>query len=300
MFKGFSRSVIGASHVKKGTVCQDSSGYEIHENYAVAVVADGHGSKKHFRSNIGSQLAVESATETVRIFFSDYEKISGQLPENYDLILRNIEKQVIARWHKKIMKHFSENPVKPEERKQFTDDEFRKIPVESYYGTTLVSAVVGRDFTLGFQIGDGSLVAVFEDGETVMIMDYEESSPANITASMCNRNAPYLFNHFYTSRKKILALFVSTDGLYTSFGSDYDFLDYHTIIAGQLYDMQVFESSVVKNITKRTHFGKEDDISLSCVYDEKLVSENIMVMRDKIEENKRKAIARKARRGSGK
>lgn len=296
MFSGFSRSVIGASHIKKNIVCQDSSGYEINENYAVAVVADGHGSTKHFRSKTGSQAAVDAAVETVRIFFSDYERISRELPVNHDLILKNIEKQVIARWHRKIMQHFSENPVRPDEMKPFTEEEFRKIPVESYYGTTLVVGVVGKDFTLGFQIGDGTLVAVFEDGETVMIMDYEESSPANITASMCNRNAPSLFNHFYTRRKKMLALFVSTDGLYTSFGSDYDFLDYHTIIAGQLYDIQAFESTVVKNITKRTHFGTEDDISLSCVYNKKLSEQNVMVLRSKIEENKRISAARKARR----
>ena len=56
----------------------------------------------------------------------------------------------------------------------------------------------------------------------------------------------------------------------------------------------------MKNITKRTNFGTEDDISISCVYDEKLASENIMVMRDKIEENKRKSVERKARKASGK
>lgn len=295
MFKGFSRSVIGASHVKKNIVCQDSSVYKVYDDFSIAVVADGHGSKKHFRSHIGSQMAVEAAVETVSCFCSDYESIEKELKENYDMILKNIEKQVIARWHKKIMKHFSENPVRPDEKKQFTEDEFSKIPVESYYGSTLVAAVMGKNFSFGFQIGDGSLVAVMEDGEAAMIMDYEESNPANITASICNKTASTMFSHFYTDKKKIFAIFVSTDGLYTSFGSDYDFLDYHTIIASQLYDMAVFESSVVKNITKRTHFGTEDDISLSCVYNGGIAESNSSVLRQKIEENKRKAAARKAR-----
>lgn len=295
MFNGFSRSVIGASHVKKNIVCQDSSAYKVYENFSTAVVADGHGSKKHFRSHIGSQSAVEAAVETVENFFSDYDGFIRELPENHDMIIKNIEKQVIARWHRKIMKHFSENPLRSDEIKMFTEEEFKKIPVESYYGTTLVVAVMCRDFTFGFQIGDGSLVAVFEDGEASMIMDYEESNPANITASMCNKNASSMFSHFYAGTKKVFAMFVSTDGLYTSFGSDYDFLDYHTIIASQLYDMTVFESSVVRNITKRTHFGTEDDISLSCVYNSSLAEENSNIMRQKIEENKRKAAARKAR-----
>ncbi len=286
MLSGFSRSVIGASHIRKNIVCQDSSGYKITENLAIAVVADGHGSRKHFRSHIGSQFAVQSAIDTVGRFCSDYERFSAEMTENHDFIIRNIEKQIIADWHRKIIEHFSENPVSSDEMKVFTEEEFKKIPVESYYGTTLVTAVMGKNFAFGFQIGDGSLVAVFEDGETSMIMDYEESNPANMTASVCNRNASSMFSHFYVDGKKVIAMFVSTDGLYTSFGSDRDFLDYHTIIASKLYDIDVFESSVVKNITKRTHFGTEDDISLSCIYDNVLVRSKNKILREKMDKNK--------------
>lgn len=293
MFNGFNCSVIGASHVKKNIVCQDSSAYVAYDDFSVAVVADGHGSKKHFRSHIGSRMAVESAIDTIRNFFSDYESITAELPENHNLIIHNIEKQIIARWHKKITKHFAKNPVTEDEKNPFDINEFESIPFESYYGTTLVVGVMGKNFTFGFQIGDGSLVAVLEDGNTVMIMDYEESNPANITASICNKNAPSMFSHFYTDSRKIIALFVSTDGLYTSFGSDNDFLSYHTIIAGKLCDIETFKSSVVKNITKRTCFGTEDDISLACVYDDLLVESKYNVLQKKIENNKKKTVSQK-------
>lgn len=49
MFKGFSNSVIGASHEKRDMVCQDSSAFKVGSSYAIAVVADGHGSKKTFQ-----------------------------------------------------------------------------------------------------------------------------------------------------------------------------------------------------------------------------------------------------------
>ena len=49
MFNGFCHTVKGASHDVSGTGCQDSSGFKSYDNYSVAVVADGHGSKKHFR-----------------------------------------------------------------------------------------------------------------------------------------------------------------------------------------------------------------------------------------------------------
>ncbi len=294
MFKGFSHSVKGASHEKKGIVCQDSSAHEVGEGYAVAVVADGHGSKKHFRSNIGSKCATEAAIETIREYFKDPDEFDRTIKNDHDRIIRGIEKQIIYSWNRKILGHLKENPVTNKERTKFEYNEFDEIPYESYYGTTLVCAVACRGYTFGFQIGDGSLVAVFEDGETSMIMDYEESNPANITSSMCNANAITMFDHFYVDSKKLLAIIVSTDGLYTSFGSDNDFLDYHTIIAGQLVDVDALLPSLKNNLVKRSHFGTEDDISVSCVYDEELIQSKLDVIKAKIAENKRLAAERRA------
>ena len=162
-------------------------------------------------------------------------------------------------------------------------------------GLTVAFAVVTDDFAFCAQIGDGSLVAVFEDGETSMIMDYEESNPANITSSMCNANAASMFDQFYVDNKRLLAICVSTDGLYTSFGSDYDFLDYHTIIASQLTNVDAFITSLKNNMVKRSHYGTEDDISLACVYDVELAQEKHDVIKAKVIENKRLAAERKAK-----
>ena len=59
MLQGLHTTVIGDSHLKKGIVCQDSSGHQVTDHYGIAVVADGHGSAKHFRSDVGSRLAVK-------------------------------------------------------------------------------------------------------------------------------------------------------------------------------------------------------------------------------------------------
>lgn len=295
MFNGFSHSVMGASHEKKGTVCQDSSAFIANDRYAVAVVADGHGSKKHFRSNIGSKSAVEATLETIENFFNNADDFEERFPKNPKLIIKGIEKQVIARWNKKINEHLKENPVTKEEKKEFTIEEFKKIAVESYYGSTLIAAIICEKFSFGFQIGDGSLVAVFDDGETLMPIGDDESAPANITASLCNSNASSMFNSFFENKKTAAAVFTSTDGLYTSFGSDNDFLDYHTIISSQLSEIENFEGAIVKNLTKRSHFGTEDDTSLSCVYNKRIVDDNNSVLVAKVDENKRLAAERKAR-----
>lgn len=299
MFKGFSHSVKGASHEQSGLVCQDSSAHFVCEDYAVAVVADGHGSKKHFRSNMGSKFAVEATLDTIANFYKNSEDFETQFPANHKFITKKIEKQIIANWNTKVNDHLKNNPVTEDEKSKFTDEEFEQIAAESYYGTTLIAAVACKGFTFGLQIGDGSLVAVFEDGEAVMPMEYEESAPANITASMCNASAATMFNGFCVENKTLLAIFASTDGLYTSFGSEIDFLDYHTIITSQLAASSEFEGSVIKNLVKRSHFGTQDDISLSCVYNSEKAAELIDVLNNKVAEHKQNAAARKEMLKSG-
>ena len=296
MFNGFSHSVKGASHEKTGLVCQDSSAYKVCDDYAICVVADGHGSKKHFRSNLGSQFAVEATISTIDRFYEDKKSFEESFPKNYKKIIKSIQKQIISDWNKLVEEHIKNNPVTEEEKSKFTEEEFAAIPPESYYGTTLIVGVAGKNFTFGIQIGDGTLVALFDDGKAVMPMEYNEAAPANVTASMCNSNAAGMFSAFYRDKQKLIAMFTSTDGLYTSFGSEFDFLDYHTIITSQLNDVENFKNIIVNNLTKRAHFGTEDDISLSCIYDSELLAEKTELIASEVAVNKQRAAERKAER----
>ena len=296
MFGGFSHSVIGASHETSGLVCQDHSAYEVNEHYSVAVIADGHGSKKYFRSHLGSQFAVESALETLRHFYADPEGFEQNFPKNHKMILKNMKKQIIANWNAHVQEHLANNPVRLAEMQKFTKEEFKEIPPESYYGTTLVVAVCGRGFQFGLQIGDGSLVAIYEDGVPVMPMVYDESAPANMTASMCNSNAASMFNSFYVENKKAIAMYASSDGLYTSFSNEDDFLEYHLIITSQLDNLEAFAQSVKKNLTKRSHYGTEDDISLACICDLDLLQEKGPMLKAEVADRKAHAAERKAQR----
>lgn len=296
MFNGFSHSVKGASHEKTGLVCQDSSAYKVCDDYAICVVADGHGSKKHFRSNLGSQFAVEATISTIDRFYEDKKSFEESFPKNYKKIIKSIQKQIISDWNKLVEEHIKNNPVTEEEKSKFTEEEFAAIPPESYYGTTLIVGVAGKNFTFGVQIGDGTLVALFDDGKAVMPMEYNEAAPANVTASMCNSNAAGMFSAFYRDKQKLIAMFTSTDGLYTSFGSEFDFLDYHTIITSQLNDVENFKNIIVNNLTKRAHYGTEDDISLSCIYDSELLAEKTELIASEVAANKQRAAERKAER----
>jgi len=62
-----SKSVKGALHSRTGNSNQDSIRWKQSNtsNTIVMSVADGHGSDMHFRSKIGSQIAVKTAVKTL-------------------------------------------------------------------------------------------------------------------------------------------------------------------------------------------------------------------------------------------
>lgn len=294
MFSGFNQTVKGVSHQKKGIVCQDFSGYFESEIYGIAVVADGHGSKKHFRSDVGSKLAVKVVLNTISEFYKDIDEFETSFTENPKKVIRKIQKHIISHWNKEIFSYHEKNPVTEDEKSPFTEEQFNAIKTESIYGTTLIVAVMGKKFSFGIQIGDGSFVIVNKDAEVEMPIIDDESCPANLTASMCNRNAIDMFNSFYTFENP-MAIFVSTDGLYTSFGSQEDFEDYHTIITGLLDDdMDNFNEIIIKNLTKRTHHGTQDDISLAGVFEKGNIKENLELIMEQIQRNKQLSEMRKA------
>lgn len=60
VYSCFHCTSIGASHIRKGTVCQDHSASLETDRYVLTVVSDGHGGADYFRSDRGSRFAAEA------------------------------------------------------------------------------------------------------------------------------------------------------------------------------------------------------------------------------------------------
>ena len=114
MFQGVHSTVIGDSHIRKGIVCQDSSGTVVTDQFAIAVVADGHGSAKHFRSDVGSRIAVKITTKLLKNYMnrSDFKEQFFKHPE---FILAQMEKQILMKWREAVEEYHLENPLTKEE-----------------------------------------------------------------------------------------------------------------------------------------------------------------------------------------
>ena len=76
--------VRGSSHQRSGLPNQDAVQCTVtpaaQGTVAVAVVSDGHGSPRHFRSQIGSSLAVSTVAATLQAFLRDSVASNGQVP----------------------------------------------------------------------------------------------------------------------------------------------------------------------------------------------------------------------------
>ena len=265
MIKGIHATVIGDSHIRRHVVCQDSSGVYVDEKFGIAVVADGHGSAKHFRSDVGSRIAVKISIELLKKYMSQTD-FKNQFRQYPDFILQQMEKQILMKWREAVEEYHKENPLSEEEKKLFPAEEKSRMKIPVIYGSTVLIAVMADGFSYGMLLGDGGFVVLSRKGR-ISIPVEDPNSHANYTSSLCNTNAYLYFQHWY-SEEEPAAMFVSTDGLFKSFASEEDFLKYHGLITQMLGDPEKARISLKRNFEKRTREGSGDDISIALIYDE--------------------------------
>ena len=262
MFQGIHSTVIGDSHIREGIVCQDSSGICVTDTFGIAVVADGHGSAKHFRSDVGSRIAVKITTGLLKNYMSRTD-FREQFLKHPDFILQQMEKQILMTWREAVEEYHLENPL-TEEENQKMESFGKKLRTAVIYGSTVLAAVIADGFSYGMVLGDGGFVVLDGDGKLFIPIE-DKNSHANYTSSLCNTDAIHYFEHWYTEEDPT-ALFVSTDGLFKSFASEEDFLKYHGLLSQMFKDKERTEKSLQKNFEKRTREGSGDDISIAMVY----------------------------------
>ena len=252
----FAASVVGASHKRKTPPMPNQDAYAVKPeaqddrsqgvssfgvSHQILLVADGHGSGKSFRSDVGSRLAVDEAASYLWDSFGQstatdpYEVI-------YDFCRTKLPERLVRLWIEAVRNHLQQNP--------FTEAETQLLPTaeevvgsattpqskrldlqqlrEGYaYGTTLLGVVITDRFILYLQLGDGDIVCVDSTGKSDRPFPKDPALIANETTSLCLVNA---WGHFRIKITPIQShcpalIFVSTDGYSNSFPSDQDFLE---------------------------------------------------------------------------
>lgn len=112
--KTFNVTVQGASHIKKNKECQDASKSYSCEDYAVAVVCDGHGGDDYIRSAIGSEKASQIAMDHIRKFVTNID--CEKLKRRTECVLRTLEASIITAWNQEIGEHWKNHPITETEK----------------------------------------------------------------------------------------------------------------------------------------------------------------------------------------
>lgn len=259
------KRVRGASHERSGLPCQDAVDWM--EQPILLVVADGHGSERSFRSDIGAELAVEAAKTELNRLARLVPRIDLQALKH--LADQDLPKAIVRRWWVLVAKDFGE------------PSGAHPLPSEILvrYGSTLLAVLVTEGFILYMQLGDGDILAVSSDGHTEVVFEHDERMIGNETTSLC---LPYAWQEFQVrfqvleGRPPVLIL-VSTDGYSNSFRTREDFHqigpDYLECIRTDGFDT-VISNYLEGWLIEASQRGSGDDITLGLIYLEEEKEEN--------------------------
>ncbi len=244
----FNSSVQGASHIESGKECQDHSMVwedPLHK-IRIAVVSDGHGSERHFRSAIGSQFACEAAMDVLK------ELACADVSFDQDS-LNQIARCICSRWSQMV-----NNDI--ESRDQ-------KVGIEAY-GCTLIAYVQTSKFWLAMQIGDGLFVMLNRRRHFRQPIKDDERCVCGYTTSMCDTNAASEFRFAFGQKRSIpKAVFLCSDGVDGTFGCGGNlYVFYWNILKCLRKDGY---SAIINELpTTLSHFsevGSKDDMSLAVI-----------------------------------
>jgi serine/threonine protein phosphatase PrpC len=258
-------SVRGSAHLRAQKPNQDAITWYPNEGAGlplILAVADGHGSDKYFRSDIGAQLATKTAVDVLREF-SEHRPKNGEL----SLLMERLPAAIELQWKQAVRDHLDANPVGDR-----TDEPVATISEHPAryiaYGTTLLSVLVEQDFIVYLQIGDGDILTVSPNGNVKRAIKPDPNLIANQTTSLCLPEArKYFHKQFQTIAADAPALvMLSTDGYANSF-EDADFLktgsDYLDLIRAQ--GIEHVNGHLEQWLSETTAKGSGDDITVGIV-----------------------------------
>lgn len=302
----------GESHRLCNKPCQDYAYADSSEGLSMAIVSDGHGGERYFRSDIGSKFIVNIAKEAIRSFvetvtkerqsvfhgepFTQYTKESAtdsQINSISHKMLTWLFSSIISQWNVAVAKHARENDLTEWELSNVNQkykDEFldmRNNPeatFEKTYGCTLMAYVQTQTFWFAFHIGDGKLVRMSIVNNKI---EFDQPVPwdnrcfLNKTTSICDSNALEEFRYCYQGADSFpIAVFLGSDGLDDSYGDGNQLYNFYANLYKQIAKSGRKEAQNVlkRALPKISKIASKDDMSVACVYDDLNINENFYLV----------------------
>lgn len=269
-FKTYSRYKIGESHIAKNMGCEDYAATYEDEMVCIAVISDGHGDKKCFRSAQGAHIACDVSIDCVRKMIDSSSSSCDVIKKSPDRIITELERVIIREWNNGVNNDLSINPITESELNGLPEDAIKAIcsgqSLNKIYGCTLIMCVVIDSFWFGIHIGDGKCVVAMNNGLYTQPIPWDEvGCIGNRSTSICNSNSFSGFRYIYGTDIPT-GLFVASDGIDESFDENGLNRCYYTLgYWVQTLSKEELDSKMDELLTQVTNNGSGDDVSIACI-----------------------------------
>ena len=265
---------IGAAHVRRGLPCQDMCLSESDDRFSIAVVSDGHGSRRHFRSEHGARFACEIALARIRAFLEQTESWTN---EERQAQLPELKQQICEDWRSAVLDDLQLHPWSQaeldEQRQLLSDEQLKRLlsgkSAAIAYGCTLCAVFTAPWGWGALQVGDGCVTVIEADGAYRWPMPESLINEGNLTASLCSENPLEDFRDVLGDGHPI-GLMAYTDGIEKSFpsqGKEIVSLLYRVWKNQRFGDENRLEqlTRFLGEVTRRSPIG--DDVSIAGIID---------------------------------
>ncbi len=302
---------LGESHKDSGKPCQDYSFSCVDDDMAIAIVCDGHGGERYFRSDVGAQAATEIIVEVVRLFVQQADSklfkgspytAEGVVTESekkltpLDVKFRQMFSSIITKWNERIELHAKEHPLTeweiehvPEKyRNEFLEN--LECPPESstlnkQYGCTLMAYVQTEDYWFAFHLGDGKCISFHKDTNfhgLQQVWDepipWDERCFLNKTTSICDSDAINEFRYCYGNNTETpVAVFLGSDGIDDTYGEMENIANFYVEILKIVAKdgISAAEQQLRDDLPIVSRIGSKDDASVAAIFNVFAVKSNI-------------------------
>ena len=208
----FGVSIHGARHLQDNTPCQDANKISTTEDgLIVLAVADGHGDVKHPRSDEGSVIAVNVATQLLSSALKAIEDQPNKSPKELEQVLaNNLPRRLSWEWNKAVRTLLS-TESEGVETIEGSDGEW--FPDLVLFGTTILVAAVGKEKALLLQLGYGDVLKLTHQGDFISLFQEDDTLFGTLTHSLCQSTAPSNAQIRCIELNDTRGLFLSTDGM---------------------------------------------------------------------------------------
>jgi hypothetical protein len=290
-------SVQGANHVKKHIPNRDTMFIWTPDNSGVGpplvlAIADGRGSVRCCRSDLGAKFLVKIAARLLQNFADLAPTFTNQAAIADST--HKLGQAIVLNWRKAIEKHLAQNKLRPEEiarvgiaAGKMVQQEITADPVVAY-GAPLLGVLVTASYALYLQFGEGDLLSVDRNGNPTAIFpawlepdqnpDQEiEAGAIDAYSQLTNSQIVHVsVHHMWRSLQIRLVPFVNyvpemilaaTDGYANSFKTDLDFRKiapgYLRLIEKEGIGSLINQIDLILAETSRQ--GSGDDITLGLI-----------------------------------